>query len=94
MTVAQVRDLKKGPALIRVRPAIGSGRSINATRWDREARGVRFGRPRKLDAHQRQEALERLAKGETLVDVARTGRSNHYRSIGQQCRLNTARAYF
>jgi transposase-like protein len=27
---------------------------------------------RKLDAHQREEALKRLAKGETLVDVART----------------------
>jgi DNA invertase Pin-like site-specific DNA recombinase len=37
-----------------------------------KARGVRFGRPRKLDAHQRQEALQRLANGETLVDVART----------------------
>jgi DNA invertase Pin-like site-specific DNA recombinase len=37
-----------------------------------QARGVRFGRPRKLDQHQRQEALERLANGETLVDVART----------------------
>jgi DNA invertase Pin-like site-specific DNA recombinase len=35
-------------------------------------RGVRFGRPRKLDAHQRGEAIARLAKGETLVDVART----------------------
>ena len=33
---------------------------------------MRFGRPRKLDARQRQEALERLAKGETLIDVART----------------------
>jgi DNA invertase Pin-like site-specific DNA recombinase len=37
-----------------------------------QGRGVRFGRPRKLDAHQREEALDRLAKGETLVDVART----------------------
>jgi DNA invertase Pin-like site-specific DNA recombinase len=37
-----------------------------------QARGVRFGRPRKLDAHQRQEAIGRLARGETLVDVART----------------------
>jgi DNA invertase Pin-like site-specific DNA recombinase len=37
-----------------------------------KARGVRFGRPRKLDQHQRQEALQRLANGETLVDVART----------------------
>ena len=36
------------------------------------ARGVRFGRPRKLDPRQRQEALQRLANGETLVDVART----------------------
>jgi DNA invertase Pin-like site-specific DNA recombinase len=37
-----------------------------------KARGARFGRPHKLDQHQRQEALQRLAKGETLVDVART----------------------
>jgi DNA invertase Pin-like site-specific DNA recombinase len=37
-----------------------------------KARGVRFGRPRKLDQHQRQEAMERLARGESLVDVART----------------------
>jgi DNA invertase Pin-like site-specific DNA recombinase len=37
-----------------------------------QARGVRFGRPRKLDQHQRQEALQRLANGESLVDVART----------------------
>ena len=29
-------------------------------------------RPAKLSQHQRAEALERLAKGETLVDVART----------------------
>lgn len=37
-----------------------------------KARGVRFGRPMKLDHHQRQEAIQRLAKGDTLVDVART----------------------
>ena len=37
-----------------------------------QARGVRFGRPRKLDKHQREEAIQRLANGETLVDVART----------------------
>lgn len=35
-------------------------------------RGVRFGRPRKLAAHQRQEALARLAAGETHADIART----------------------
>jgi len=35
-------------------------------------RGVRFGRPRKMTAHQRQEALRRLAAGETVADVART----------------------
>jgi hypothetical protein len=34
--------------------------------------GVRFGRPRKLTAHQGQEALARLAAGETQADVART----------------------
>jgi DNA invertase Pin-like site-specific DNA recombinase len=37
-----------------------------------QERGVRFGRPRKLSAHQRQEALARLAAGETQADVART----------------------
>jgi Helix-turn-helix domain len=33
---------------------------------------VRFGRPRKLTPHQRQEALQSLADGETQADVART----------------------
>jgi len=37
-----------------------------------KARGVKFGRPRKMTAHQRQEALQRLAAGETQADVART----------------------
>jgi DNA invertase Pin-like site-specific DNA recombinase len=37
-----------------------------------KARGVRFGRPKKLSQEQRQEALQRLANGDTLVDVART----------------------
>ena len=35
-------------------------------------RGVRFGRPRKMTPHQRQEALQRLVAGETMADVART----------------------
>jgi transcriptional regulator with XRE-family HTH domain len=35
-------------------------------------RGVKFGRPRKMTAHQRQEALQRLRAGETQADVART----------------------
>lgn len=34
-------------------------------------RGVRFGRKSKLTFHQRQEALERLAAGETKADLAR-----------------------
>ena len=34
-------------------------------------RGVKFGRPRKLTPHQRQEALRRLAAGETQTDLAR-----------------------
>jgi DNA invertase Pin-like site-specific DNA recombinase len=34
-------------------------------------RGVRFGRPTKLTAHQRQEALQRIAAGETQADIAR-----------------------
>jgi DNA invertase Pin-like site-specific DNA recombinase len=35
-------------------------------------RGVKFGRPRKLTPHQRQEAMQRLAAGESQTDVART----------------------
>jgi DNA invertase Pin-like site-specific DNA recombinase len=35
-------------------------------------RGVKFGRPRKMTPHQRQEALQRLNAGETMADVART----------------------
>jgi len=37
-----------------------------------KARGVRFGRPRKMTPHQRQEALQRLHAGETMAEVART----------------------
>jgi DNA invertase Pin-like site-specific DNA recombinase len=37
-----------------------------------QERGVKFGRPRKLTPHQRQEALARLAAGETQADVGRT----------------------
>jgi DNA invertase Pin-like site-specific DNA recombinase len=37
-----------------------------------KARGVRFGRPKKLTAHQRQEAIERLNTGEAVADIART----------------------
>jgi DNA invertase Pin-like site-specific DNA recombinase len=50
--------------LIRARTGEGRSRAM--------ARGVRFGRPPKLTPHQRQEALQRLAKGETQADVART----------------------
>jgi DNA invertase Pin-like site-specific DNA recombinase len=35
------------------------------------ARGVRFGRPPKLTPFQRQEAIQRLADGESQADVAR-----------------------
>jgi DNA invertase Pin-like site-specific DNA recombinase len=50
--------------LIRARTGEGRKRA--------KARGVRFGRPRKMTAHQRQEALQRLAAGETQAEVART----------------------
>ena len=33
---------------------------------------MRFGRPPKLNQHQRREALERLGNGETQADIART----------------------
>jgi DNA invertase Pin-like site-specific DNA recombinase len=36
-----------------------------------QERGVRFGRPRKLTAHQRQEVLQRIAAGETQADISR-----------------------
>ena len=49
-----------------IRARTGEGR-IRA-----KARGVKFGRPRKLTSHQRQEALHRLHAGETMTDVART----------------------
>ena len=35
-------------------------------------RGVKFGRPSALTAHQRHEAIQRLANGEAQADVART----------------------
>jgi DNA invertase Pin-like site-specific DNA recombinase len=37
-----------------------------------KARGVRFGRPKKLSAHQRREAIDRIAAGEAVAEVART----------------------
>ena len=37
-----------------------------------KARGIKFGRPPKLTPHQRQEALQRLARGETQADIARS----------------------
>jgi DNA invertase Pin-like site-specific DNA recombinase len=37
-----------------------------------KARGQHMGRPPKLDAHQRQEALARREAGESLTDIART----------------------
>jgi DNA invertase Pin-like site-specific DNA recombinase len=49
--------------LIRARTGEGRKRA--------KARGVRFGRPRKLTAHQRQEALQRIDQGETQADIAR-----------------------
>jgi DNA invertase Pin-like site-specific DNA recombinase len=42
-----------------IRARTGEGRSRA------KARGVRFGRPPKLAAHQRREAFQRLANGET-----------------------------
>jgi len=37
-----------------------------------KARGIKFGRPPKLTAHQRREAIQRLANGETQADIARS----------------------
>jgi DNA invertase Pin-like site-specific DNA recombinase len=40
-------------------------------------RGVRFGRPPKLNAHQRREVLARREAGETLMDIARSYGVSH-----------------
>jgi DNA invertase Pin-like site-specific DNA recombinase len=50
--------------LIRARTGEGRERA--------KARGVRFGRPKKLSAHQRHEAIARINAGEAVADVART----------------------
>jgi DNA invertase Pin-like site-specific DNA recombinase len=42
-----------------------------------KAKGVRFGRKRKLTVHQRQEAIVRRAAGETLVDIGRSYNVSH-----------------
>ena len=41
------------------------------------ARGVLFGRPRKLTPHQRKEAIARRDAGETLTDIARSYNVSH-----------------
>jgi DNA invertase Pin-like site-specific DNA recombinase len=51
-------------ALIRARTGEGRERA--------KARGVRFGRPKKLSVHQRREAIDRIAAGEAVAKVART----------------------
>jgi DNA invertase Pin-like site-specific DNA recombinase len=51
-------------ALIVARTTEGRNRAL--------ARGVRFGRPSKLNPHQRREALARVQAGEAQSDVART----------------------
>ena len=50
--------------LIRARTGEGRKRA--------KARGVKFGRPPKLNAHQRREAIQRLRNGETQAEIART----------------------
>jgi DNA invertase Pin-like site-specific DNA recombinase len=37
-----------------------------------KARGVKFGRPASLTAHQRQEAIQRLAEGQSQAEIARS----------------------
>src|SRR6202048_1346161 len=68
-----------------IRARTGEGRSRA------QARGVRFGRPPKLTVHQRQEAFQRLANGETQADIARTY-AVHPATIGRM--LGTAGSLF
>jgi DNA invertase Pin-like site-specific DNA recombinase len=51
-------------ALIRARTGEGRERA--------KARAVRFGRPKKLSAIQRKEAIEHINAGKALAEVART----------------------
>ena len=55
--------------LIRARTGEGRERA--------KAKGVRFGRKPKLTLHQRREALQRRAAGETLIDIARSYNVSH-----------------
>jgi DNA invertase Pin-like site-specific DNA recombinase len=50
--------------LIRARTGEGRKRAME--------RGIRFGRPPKLNTFQKQEALERLQRGEVQADIARS----------------------
>src|SRR5215471_21687162 len=54
-----------------IRARTGEGRKCA------KERGARFGRPQKLNAHQRQEALARREAGETLMDIARSYGVSH-----------------
>ena len=49
----------------------------NEGRVRAKARGVRFGRKPKLTKHQRDEALARIAQGETLTAIARSYNVSH-----------------
>jgi hypothetical protein len=42
-----------------------------------QARGVKFGRKLKLTPHQQEEALARRARGEALIDIARSYNVSH-----------------
>jgi DNA invertase Pin-like site-specific DNA recombinase len=52
-----------------------------------KARGVIFGRPLTLTAHQQQEALQRLANGETQADIGRSYNVSH-QTIGRLARAH------
>ena len=54
-----------------IRARTGEGRKCA------KERGARFGRPQKLNAHQRQEALARREAGETLMDIVRSYGVSH-----------------
>src|SRR5262245_23841405 len=49
-----------------------------------KARGVKFGRPRKMTPHQRQEALQRLRAGETIAAEQGNQRSAGIRRNGKR----------
>ena len=74
--VARTRDAHCARRARRIRRELIRARTGGGRKRIKE-RGVRFGRPLKLNAYQRWEALARREAGETLMDIARSCGISH-----------------